>query len=155
MVKRQLLELSPGGMMVQLIAEVRDPFGLKISKSKEQKLISENGILQMKNFEQFQGDRNIKNVYSKTPLFIGSFVDVKIPGRKLKKVVRIPARALRERDTVWVVINKELEIRNVKIAHIDLDNVYLSGGIEIGDKIITSPIKGAAKGLKIRIQGEN
>ena len=153
-VKRQLLELSPGGMMVQLIAEVRDPFGLKISKSKEQKLISKNGIFQMKHFEQFQGDGNIKNFYSKTPLFIGSFVDVKIPGRKLKKVVRIPARALRERDTVWVVINKELEIRKVKIAHIDLDNVYLSGGIEMGDKIITSPIKGAAKGLKIRIQGE-
>tara|TARA_B100000579_G_scaffold425877_1_gene432210 strand:+ start:321 stop:1472 length:1152 start_codon:yes stop_codon:yes gene_type:complete len=154
LVKRQLLELSPGGMMVQLIAEVRDPFGLNISKSEEQELISKKGILQMKNFGKFQEDNNIKKVDSKTPLFIGSFVDVRIPGRTLKDVVRIPARALRERDTVWVVINKELEIRTVKIAHIDLDNVYLSGGIEIGDKIIISPIKGASNGLKVRFQGE-
>ena len=54
----------------------------------------------------------------------------------------------------FVFLNKELEIRTVKIAHIDLDNVYLSGGIEIGDKIIISPIKGAANGLKVRFQGE-
>jgi hypothetical protein len=38
----------------------------------------------------------------KIPLFIGSFVDVKIPGRQLADVVRIPAKALRDRDTVWV-----------------------------------------------------
>ena len=83
---------------------------LNISKSEEQELISKKGILQMKSFGKFQEDNNIKKVDSKTPLFIGSFVDVRIPGRKLKDVVRIPARALRERDTVWVVINKELEI---------------------------------------------
>ena len=69
-------------------------------------------------------------------------------------MVRIPAKALRDRDTVWIVVNNELQIRNVKIAHIDLDNVYISGGVQIGEKIVTSPIKGASKGLKIRVVGD-
>ena len=87
------------------------------------------------------------------PLFVGAFVDVKISGRQLEDVVRIPAKALRDRDTVWVAVNKELQVRNVKIAHIDLDNVYLSGGVRVGEKIIISPIKGASNGLKVRIAG--
>jgi hypothetical protein len=87
------------------------------------------------------------------PLFVGAFVDVKISGRQLVDVVKIPAKALRDRDTVWVVVNKELQVRNVKIAHIDLDDVYLSGGVRIGEYIIISPIKGASNGLKVRIAG--
>ena len=50
-------------------------------------------------------------------------------------------------------MNKELQVRNVKIAHIDLDNVYISGGVRIGESIIISPIKGASNGLKVRIAG--
>ncbi|MBT3716451.1 MAG: hypothetical protein HOG45_07855, partial [Deltaproteobacteria bacterium] len=37
---------------------------------------------------------------------------------------------------------------------LDQDNVYLSGGLKPGERIIISPIKGAANGLKIRIAGE-
>jgi len=39
------------------------------------------------------------------------------------------------------------------IAHLDQNNVFLSGGIKPGEKIIISPIKGAADGLKIRLAG--
>ncbi len=152
-VKRQLLELTPRGMMVQLIAEVKDPFQLKISLEQNNKEISVNGAV-IKKIETFKKDIPEKEEFFKIPLFIGSFVDVKIPGRQLTDVVQIPAKALRDRDTVWVVVNKELQIRNVKIAHIDLDNVYLSGGVKIGEKIIISPIKGASKGLKVRVFGD-
>ena len=41
----------------------------------------------------------------------------------------------------------------MKIAHLDQDNIYLSGGVKPGEQIIISPIKGAANGLKIRIAG--
>ena len=153
-VKRQLLELTPRGMMVQLIAEVRDPFQLKISLEQNDKEISKKGAVKIKKVESFKEEIIKVEEFFKIPLFIGSFVDVKIPGRKLKNVVQIPAKALRDRDTVWVVVNKQLQIRNVKIAHIDLDNVYISGGVKIGEKIVISPIKGASKGLKVRIAGD-
>ena len=153
-VKRQLLELTPRGMMVQLIAEVRDPFQLKISLEQNDKEISEKGAVKIKKVETFKEEILEVEEFFKIPLFIGSFVDVKIPGRQLADVIQIPAKALRDRDTVWVVVNKQLQIRNVKIAHIDLDNVYISGGVNIGEKIVISPIKGASKGLKVRIAGD-
>ena len=153
-VKRQLLELTPRGMMVQLIAEVIDPFQLNISPRRNDKGISGNGAFEIKKEVTFKEETPKKADSLNIPLFIGSFVDVKIPGRQLTDVVRIPAKALRDRDTVWVVVNNELQIRNVKIAHIDLDNVYISGGVQIGEKIVTSPIKGASKGLKIRVVGD-
>ena len=87
------------------------------------------------------------------PLFLGAFVDVVIPGRQLEKVVHIPAQALRDRDTVWLVSEGEIQIRNVKIAHVDFDDVYLSGGVSPGEKIITSPVKGAANGMKVQLAG--
>ena len=153
-VKRQLLELTPRGMMVQLIAEVKDPFQLKIALEQNEKEILGNGAV-IKKIETFKKEIPEKEEFFKIPLFIGSFVDVKIPGRQLTVVIQIPAKALRDRDTVWVVVNKQLQIRNVKIAHIDLDNVYISGGVTIGEKIVISPIKGASKGLKVRIAGDN
>jgi multidrug efflux pump subunit AcrA (membrane-fusion protein) len=153
-VKRQLLELTPRGMMVQLIAEVRDPFQLKISLEQNDKEQSGNGAVKIKKIETFKEEIPEKEEFFKIPLFIGSFVDVKIPGRQLADVVQIPAKALRDRDTVWVVVNKQLQIRNVKIAHIDFDNVYISGGVKVGEKIVVSPIKGASKGLKVRIAGD-
>ena len=153
-VKRQLLELTPRGMMVQLIAEVRDPFQLKISLEQNDKEQSGNGAIKIKKIDTFKKEISEKEEFFKIPLFIGSFVEVKIPGRQLADVIQIPAKALRDRDTVWVVVNKQLQIRNVKIAHIDLDNVYISGGVNIGEKIVISPIKGASKGLKVRIAGD-
>ena len=153
-VKRQLLELTPRGMMVQLIAEVRDPFQLKISLEQNDKEQSGNGAIKIKKIDTFKKEISEKEDFFKIPLFIGSFVEVKIPGRQLADVIQIPAKALRDRDTVWVVVNKQLQIRNVNIAHIDLDNVYISGGVKIGEKIVISPIKGASKGLKVRIAGD-
>ena len=120
------------------------PKDKKISK-KESLSIKNKGVLSSE-FQEIQAETTI-------PLFVGAFVDVKISGRQLEDVVKIPAKALRDRDTVWVVVNKELQVRNVKIAHIDLDNVYISGGVRIGESIIISPIKGASNGLKVRIAG--
>ena len=153
-IKRHLLELTPRGMMVQLIAEVKDPFVLSKKKSSKVKKLSKNQKIRVKKNRVSNSEIQARKSFSKIPLFVGAFVDVKIPGRELKNVVQIPARALRDRDTVWIALENELVIRNVSIAYIDLDNVYLSGGIKPGEKIIISPIKGAANGLKIRIIDE-
>ena len=67
--------------------------------------------------------------------------------------MHIPAKSLRDRDTVWIASQGEIQVRTVKIAHVDFDDVYLSGGIRIGEKIITSPVKGAANGMKVQLAG--
>ena len=153
MIERHLLQLTPRGMMVQLIAEVKDPFLLYQKQSSKAKKSSKKESIRIRNKGVSSSEFHEIQAESTVPLFVGAFVDVKISGRQLEDVVQIPAKALRDRDTVWVAVNKELQVRNVKIAHIDLDNVYLSGGVRIGEKIIISPIKGASNGLKVRIAG--
>jgi len=153
-VKRHLLELTPRGMMVQLIAEADDPFRLKRKsqvKSKN-KRTSENTLINTVGTANSESPPTPQT--SNMPLFVGAFVDVTIPGRQLENVVNIPAQALRDQDTVWIALEGELEVRRVKIAHLDQDNIYLSGGVKPGEQIIISPIKGAANGLKIRIAGK-
>ena len=89
-----------------------------------------------------------------TPLFVGAFVQVTLPGRLLEDVIRVPAQALRDFGTVWIATtSSELELRNVEIAHQERDAVYLSSGVDAGERIITSPLKGAANGLKLRVEG--
>jgi multidrug efflux pump subunit AcrA (membrane-fusion protein) len=153
-VKRHLLELTPRGMMVQLIAEADDPFRLK-RKSQvkpKNKLTSENTLINTEGTANSESPPTPQT--SNMPLFVGAFVDVSIPGRQLENVVNIPAQALRDQDTVWIALEGELAVRRVKIAHLDQDNIYLSGGVKQGEQIIISPIKGAANGLKIRIAGK-
>ena len=150
-IKRHLLELNPRGMMIQLIAEVRDPFllgGKEIVRVKKNP--KENIIKGKKKKSEFKENKS----FTEIPLFVGAFVDVRIPGRQLEDVVQIPARALRDRDTVWIAMENELKIRSVKIAHVDLDNVYLSSGVAPGEKIIISPLKGAANGLKVKLYND-
>lgn len=153
-INRHLLELTPRGMMVQLIAEVKDPFVLSKKKLLKVKELTKNQSIRVKKNVVSNSEIRVSKSFSKMPLFVGAFVDVKIAGRQLENVIQIPAKALRDRDTVWIALGNELIIRNVNIAYIDLDNVYLSGGIKPGEKIIVSPLKGAANGLKIRISGE-
>ncbi len=150
-IKRHLLELNPRGMMIQLIAEVKDPFLLEKRDRIKVKNISKKKYSNSKKNQNLQSDYKEGESFLEIPLFMGAFVNVNIPGRQLKNVIQIPARALRDRDTVWIAMGNELKIRKVKIAHIDLDNVYLSTGIGPGEKIIISPIKGAANGLKIKL----
>tara|TARA_B100000700_G_C15021301_1_gene845846 strand:+ start:112 stop:1230 length:1119 start_codon:yes stop_codon:yes gene_type:complete len=153
-IKRHLLELNPRGMMVQLIAEVKDPFLLgrkeriRVRKNNKESIIKGGKIKNVQS--EYKGSKSFREI----PLFVGAFVDVHIPGRQLENVVQIPARALRDRDTVWIAMGNELKIRSVKIAHVDLDNVYLSAGVVPGEKIIISPLKGASNGLKVKLYGD-
>ena len=130
-VERHLMELKSNGMMVQLILSVDDPFRLKtfesdvwISLDQDEKKLT----LSTKNTDEGQVFKK-KRVSCPVPLFIGAFVDVKIPGKTLKSVIKLPIRALRGENTVWVVEKGFLQIRRVEIVHLKGDNCYVSNGL--------------------------
>ena len=153
-VERHLLELTPKGMMVQLILSVEDPFRLRPSEpgewisldNKEKKAFPAG-----KKTAERQAFKK-KRVAFPVPLFIGAFVDVKIPGRILESVIELPVRALRDENTVWVVENGLLQIRKVEIVHFEGDYFYVSNGLMHGEEVVTSPLKGAADGMKVSFQ---
>ena len=142
--ERHLLELTPNGMMVQLILSVEDPFRLQppvdsaiIERGTSNKSSTERGTLNPSS--------------SRMPLFIGAFVDVSIPGKTLENIIELPIQSLRNENTVWIVKGDTLEIRPVKIAHLEEDSFFVAKGLDAGEQVVVSPLKGAANGLKVQI----
>lgn len=114
--------IDPQSQMASLVVEVDDPYNLKKSP--------------MRNMD----------------LAHGLFVRVRIHGRQLPDLIRIPRQALRDNQTVWLAdSNNQLIIRPVKILRKERDSVMISHGLGDGDRVIISAISGAANGLQLKI----
>lgn len=71
----------------------------------------------------------------------GMFVQGEIEGRELEDVYVLPRYALRGSESVYLVTEeKTLVTRAVEILKTDADQAILSGGLEPGDQVATSPI---------------
>jgi RND family efflux transporter MFP subunit len=115
-------EVDPKSRMMQVVIEVTDPYGL-INKTDT----------------------------TRPALVIGTFVDVKISGRMLKDVFRIPRVALRDNSTVWIMEkDNKLRIRSVTPLRFEKEAVILSKGLADGERIVLTNISGAANGMKLR-----
>lgn len=86
-----------------------------------------------------------------TPLATGLFVSVEMEGRELIEGVTVPRTALRGADKVYIArADDTLEIRPVKVASSNRDHVVTIEGLSAGERVITSPVRGVADGMKIR-----
>lgn len=121
---RLLGDMSTSGRQVRVLVEVEDPLGL--------------------NREQ-----NSENY----PLFLGTFVNVHIQGKKVEHVFSVPRVALREGNRVWVR-NQEgrLEIHEVTILKKRKDDVLVTAGLEEGQQIVTSLLATPLPGIKLIIE---
>ena len=116
-------EVDPKSRMMQVVIEVRDPYGL-INKTDT----------------------------ARPALVIGTFVDVKISGRMLEGVFRIPRVAIRDNSTVWIMEkDNKLRIRSVTPLRFEKETVILSKGLADGDRIVLTNISGAANGMRLRV----
>ena len=87
-------------------------------------------------------------------VLIGMFVEVQMPGRRLDNVVRLSRDYVRENETVWVMKNDSLDIRDVTIAIRDADYAYVTNGLEDGEQVITSDLATVRNGLPLRANAD-
>jgi RND family efflux transporter MFP subunit len=91
----------------------------------------------------------------KPPLVFGLFVEVKIEGRMIPKAAVIPRAALRQGDVVWIVgEDRRLQFRQVEVGRIQGDEVVVTGGLEDGERLVTTPLKAVTDGMTVRVVGE-
>ncbi|QIM49778.1 efflux RND transporter periplasmic adaptor subunit [Pusillimonas sp. DMV24BSW_D] len=90
----------------------------------------------------------------KPPLILGTQVRVVIKGRPLESVIRLDRNLVRRNDTVWVMEDNRLSIRNVDIAFRDQEYAYISAGLADGDQIITNDLASVVNGARLRLEGE-
>ncbi|MEQ6884736.1 efflux RND transporter periplasmic adaptor subunit [Salicola sp. Rm-C-2C1-2] len=89
------------------------------------------------------------------PLLIGAFLNTAIEGRKIQNVVRIDRDYIRRDDTVWVMENGQLSIRDVTIDFRDANYAYISDGVKDGETVVTSNLASVVDGADLRTEEGN
>ena len=80
----------------------------------------------------------------------GMFVKASIGGAQLKKVVAVPRSAVRGRNEIAVMNDKdELEFRELKIVKSTRDTVYATGGVSNGERVILTKLELPIAGMKL------
>jgi RND family efflux transporter MFP subunit len=84
------------------------------------------------------------------PLAIGLFVEAHIRGRPFDDAFVLPRSALYGRDTIYVISSEEtLEEHKVTVVTSDRDTVTVTAGLSEGERVVTSPLRGAVAGDKV------
>ncbi|MFI4910426.1 MAG: efflux RND transporter periplasmic adaptor subunit [Sedimentisphaeraceae bacterium JB056] len=86
------------------------------------------------------------------PLLAGSFVRVEIEGTTLKDSIKIPRRALRDNNKIWINNNNKLKVREISPIYKDSNYIYTIEGIENGEKVITSDIASPIEDMILKIE---
>lgn len=119
-VVRLLGDLDPMGRMARVLVEIRDPLGLDTP--------SDAGL----------------------PMLLGAYVRVDIDAGRLDGVHEIPRTALRPGDTVWLLENGALVIREVTLAWRQEDTVLVASGLSDGELLVTSALAAPVAGMALR-----
>jgi len=89
------------------------------------------------------------------PLILNSFIRAEIEGRPLDNVVRLQRHLVRRNQTVWVMEDRKLEVRDVEIAFQDEDYAYIESGLEGGDRVITNNLSSVVSGARLRLEDDS
>lgn len=84
------------------------------------------------------------------PLMIESFVEARLLGEEIQDVVRLDRDLVRRGQTVWVMEEGLLQVRDVEILLSDAQYAYISSGLGGGEKIVTTNISTVTDGIPLR-----
>lgn len=85
------------------------------------------------------------------PIAVGMFVSAEIAGVSSRSAMVLPRLALRNANKVYVINDdNRLEIRTVDVLSTSEDEVLITGGVEPGEKVVTSTIPAAVDGMEVR-----
>lgn len=72
------------------------------------------------------------------PIVAGMFCIVKIPGKMMHNVIRLPRSAVSFENTVFAAVNNRLKTIQVKVVRMKGEHIYISEGLEEGDTVLTT-----------------
>ncbi|MCA9200775.1 MAG: efflux RND transporter periplasmic adaptor subunit [Planctomycetales bacterium] len=83
-------------------------------------------------------------------LILDTLMEVEIEGRPIEDVVRLPRDLVRDGDTVWVLKDEKLEIRQTDILFRDAEFAYVQSGLHGGDEVVVTTLATVAEGVGLR-----
>lgn len=88
------------------------------------------------------------------PLILDTLIEAQIEGRPIEDVVRLSREYVRDRDTVWVMRDNKLEIRETDITFRDAEYAYIREGLASGEEVVTTTLATVANGVGLRKVGD-
>ena len=86
-------------------------------------------------------------------LMIGAYVEAEMQAETLQNVVRLNRDYVRDGETVWVMEDGELSIRDVGIVLRDAQYAYIESGLDDGDRVVTTNLSTVSDGAPLRLEG--
>jgi len=86
-------------------------------------------------------------------LMIGAYVEARMQGTPMPDVVRLNRDYLRSNDTVWVMEDGELRIRDVSVAFRDAEYAYIDEGLADRAQVVTTNLSTVTEGAPLRLEG--
>ena len=84
------------------------------------------------------------------PLILDTLIETEIIGKPLQDVIRLSREYVHDGDTVWVMKDGELEIREAEIVFRDPTYAYIRGGLTDGEEVVITTLATVADGVKLR-----
>ena len=88
------------------------------------------------------------------PLILNTLLQTEIEGRPIENVIRLDRDFIRDQDTVWVMKDEKLEIRETEIVFRDAQFAYVQNGLDDGDEVVTTTLATVAAGVGLRKTNE-
>ena len=88
----------------------------------------------------------------RVPLLMGTFVAAEIEGRAAGDLMLVPRHAMQRGSTLWI-LDDEMRIfpKEVSVVRRDDNFVYISEGVEVGERYCVTPIDQPLPGMQVRI----
>lgn len=88
------------------------------------------------------------------PLLLGSFVEALIEAEALEDVVRLDRDHVRDGDTVWLMEDGVLRIRDVDVVFRDAEYAYVAAGLNARDRVVTTNLATVVDGAPLRLEAD-
>ncbi len=92
----------------------------------------------------------------RSPLLVGSYVEVEVVGERLSDVIRLSRSELRDNNTIWIMGESDkLEIRLVDVVFAGREYVLVRDGIKPGERLIVSELPAPVEGMPLRLRSSS
>lgn len=88
------------------------------------------------------------------PLILDTLIEVRIEGKPIDDVVQLNREYVHDRNTVWVMKDAKLEVRETEIVFQDAEHAYIRRGLESGEEVVTTTLATVAEGIGLRRIGD-
>ena len=132
-------EIDDESRMVHVVAQVEDPYGAK--QARQNALAQDGGGFESETVSES----------GPSPLAVGLFVRAEIDGKVAEDVITVPRVSMRDANQMLVVDrDNRLQKRTVDVLRIDREDVVVRGDLEMGDRVVVSPLQVVVEGMEVR-----